>query len=339
MGTGSKIEWTTHTFNPWIGCLKIQPECTHCYAAVETFPRVQRAKGLELWGPPKTTTRHRTGPDNWKQPLKWNRDAALNDHLQVALTGRSPARPRVFCASMADVFEDNPILVPWRDDLLELIEKTDELDWLLLTKRPENMVRMAEHRWGDKWPEHVWAGTTGGTQKTLDANVTALKKVPAVTRFVSCEPLLERVTLFSVDEDGQHSVGWNLTAVQHRTDYGTGVEHDVDAQPGIDWCIVGGESGSNARPCAIEWLQSLVDECRVAGVAAFVKQLGSVVVSELRTATAEDFRGITGRAAKSPLAPNGEHWAWSAGLKHRKGGDIDEFPNSLQVREFPEAHQ
>lgn len=326
MGADSKIEWTHHTFSPWIGCQKIQPECKNCYAEVETFPRVQRSRGLELWGPQATSTRHRTGADYWKQPLKWNRQALL---------AMSPPRPRVFCASMSDVFEDHPMLVPWRNDLLDLIQSTAHLDWLLLTKRPENMVRMTEHVWGGKWPENVWAGTTGGTQQTLDANVAALKKVPAAVRFVSIEPQLERVTLFSVDEDGQHSVGFHLTAVQHQTDSGTGVEHDVDAQTAIDWVIVGGESGPEARPCALEWIESIVEECRAAGVACFVKQLGSVIVSEYRTASKEDFRAIVGRDPKSAIAPNGEHWAWSAGLRHPKGGDIDEFPHNLQVREFP----
>jgi protein gp37 len=149
MAENSKIEWTDHTFNPWIGCTKVSPGCANCYAEVSTPVRTARAKGHELWG--EGSPRQRTSEANWKQPLKWNRDAGrkfdswntFRDTLwatdeKLIENGHQPfQRPRVFCASLSD-WLDNEVPIEWLADLLKLIHDTPNLDWLLLTKRPEN---------------------------------------------------------------------------------------------------------------------------------------------------------------------------------------------------------
>ena len=138
MAEFSKIEWTDHTFNPWIGCQHVSPGCDHCYA--ETQNNFRKWNG-GTWGP--HAPRKRTSEANWRKPLQWARDAANR--------GKSA---RVFCASLADVF-DNQVAPAWRVDLFELIRETPQLDWLLLTKRPENIRKMLPLDWMDGYP-NVW---------------------------------------------------------------------------------------------------------------------------------------------------------------------------------------
>ena len=128
MGANSKIEWTTHTFNPWWGCTKVSEACKHCYAEAWA-----KRVGQNVWGP--KPERRLLSDNHWRQPLKWNRDAA-----------NAAERPRVFCASMADVFEDRDELIEHRDRLFDLIEATPKLDWLVLTKRPQNVARQSSCR-------------------------------------------------------------------------------------------------------------------------------------------------------------------------------------------------
>lgn len=135
MAENSAIEWTDHTFNPWWGCQKVSPGCDHCYA--ETWDLRFHAAAPH-WGP--GAPRRRTGADTWRQPLKWHRKAVA-----------AGVRPRVFCASMADVF-DNQVDPAWRADLWSLIRVTPALRWLLLTKRPQNIRKMLPPDWGTGWP-------------------------------------------------------------------------------------------------------------------------------------------------------------------------------------------
>jgi protein gp37 len=214
-----------YTFNPWIGCVKIAPECKHCYA--EGFAA---RWGWKVWGPAATTPRRLTSAANWKKPLQWNREAEAQGH-----------RRSVFCASLADVFEDHPDIVEARARLWALIGQTPWLNWLLLTKRPENMVTMAP--WGAAWPDNVWAGTSAGTQASADRNVPYLLSVPAVVHFVSCEPQLAFV---------------NFRPYLKR----------------LQWVICGGESGAKARPFDLAWARDLRDQCVAAGVPYFFKQVG-----------------------------------------------------------------
>lgn len=175
MGEETKIEWTDHTFSPWWGCEEVSPGCARCYA--RTFA-VSRLK-LPIWGP--KAERRFFSDRHWAAPLKWARAAE-----------REGVRRRVFCASMADVFEDRLDLVEPRERLFRLIEATPSLDWLLLTRRPENVQRLC--RWsvrrGGTWPANVWLGTTAEDQKRLGERVEFLIQEPAAVRFLSVEPML-----------------------------------------------------------------------------------------------------------------------------------------------------
>lgn len=224
MSAGSKIEWTDHTFNPWWGCEKVSPACKHCYA--ELFAK---RVGQKVWG--AGVERRLFGDKHWAEPIAWNVAAA-----------KAPQRARVFCASMADVFEGLPSLNAQRARLWKLIESTASLDWLLLTKRPENIASMAP--WRDGWPANVWLGATVENQQYADQRIPALLENAAKVRFLSIEPLLGPIDLRRYLAD-------------------------------LDWVIVGGESGGSARPSNIAWVRDLRDQCVDAGVAFFFKQWGN----------------------------------------------------------------
>lgn len=225
MGKYSKIEWTHHTFNPWWGCIKVSEACKHCYAEAWA-----RRVGADLWGP--RTERRFFSEQHWRQPLNWNREARVQG-----------VRYRVFCASMADVFEDRQELIHHRGRLFDLIEETRQLDWLLLTKRPQNVRRLTY--WTNDWPENVWIGTTVENQKRANELIPHLEKIPAKIRFVSCEPLLGSLNLSR----------W-LGKV-------------------INWVIAGGESGGKARPSHPDWFRALRDQCFESNVPFHFKQWGS----------------------------------------------------------------
>lgn len=250
MGENSNIEWTDATFNPWVGCTKVSPACDHCYA--EGWAK--RAGTPDLWA----GERRRTGASNWQQPLKWNRKAEAE--------GR---RARVFCASLADVF-DNQVPEEWRRDLWELISKTPNLDWQLLTKRPQNIRKMLPASWGYGWP-NVWLGTTAENQAEADRRIPHLLAVPAKVRFLSCEPVLGPLVLngswLRQGDNGEYP-------------------HSVQPHTGIDWVICGGESGPGARPMHPEWARSLRDQCAVAGVPFLFKQWGDWVAEDQSPADA-----------------------------------------------------
>lgn len=176
MTADSKIEWTDHTFNVWWGCARVSSGCRHCYADT-----LASRWGHELWrrhGPRKPMA-----DQYWREPLQWNRNG--------------PAR--VFCGSMCDLFEAHPerdvrvMQDRERARLWGLIESTPNLTWQLLTKRPENVSSMSP--WGDQWPDNVWIGTSVEDQRTADVRIPQLRTIPAVVRFLSCEPLLSRVDL------------------------------------------------------------------------------------------------------------------------------------------------
>jgi len=284
----SKIEWTDHTFNPWIGCTKVSPGCTHCYAETLMDTRLGRVK----WG--ARNARMLTSAANWKLPLKWNRDALLPENLECLVCGSSnsfglnadgfcetceiegfPIRPRVFCASLADWLDDE-VPADWLARLLELISATQNLDWLLLTKRPENWnMRMAKaqsirvdgysfpaaREMIDDWhagkpPGNVWIGTSVEDQKRADERIPKLLNIPARIRFLSCEPLLGPVDI----QAAINKVPWVIG--------GGNAE--------IHWVICGGESGPGSRPMQPEWARQLRDDCERADVAFLFKQWGGL---------------------------------------------------------------
>jgi protein gp37 len=306
MGAGTKIQWAHHTFNPWTGCARVSPGCVHCYA--ETLSK-RAPQTFGQWG--HATERRVTGDANWRKPLTWDRKAAA-----------AGERHRVFCGSMCDVFEDRPELVEPRERIFGLIEQTPNLDWLLLTKRAE-FARdwMTAYVAGDVGPilpdrapgppANVWIGVSVEDQQRAGERIPLLLGTPAAIRFLSCEPLLGRVDLPAAALHGEEEPGaWGQC---------------VGYTAPIDWCIVGGESGPGARPMDITWARSIVDQCQQAGVATFVKQLGARPI-------------ISGPVLLSNwpvVRPAGDGKHGAIGLRDRKGGDIDEWPHDLRVREFP----
>lgn len=269
MGDTTEISWCDKTFNPWVGCTKVSPACQHCYAERDFDHRYKKVQ----WGP--TGTRVITSDANWRKPIAWNKEAKSHG-----------VRYRVFCASLADVFEswDGPIrnsdghvlsdlfepasnsdmhndeLLPMEDvryRLFELIDSTPYLDWLLLTKRPENIAGMW---WGHTKTgfrpchrDNVWLGTSVENSDYLH-RIDTLKACGDVAGklFLSIEPLLGALPTL-----GEH----------------------ID---GIDWVIVGGESGPNSRPMNPDWVRSIRDQCETHGVAFHLKQWGEWVPYEHR---------------------------------------------------------
>jgi protein gp37 len=244
MGENSKIEWTHHTFNPWIGCAKVSAGCKNCYAETLMDQRYGRVK----WG--VNGTRSRTGPDNWRKPLQWNKAAQA-----------AGERHRVFCASLADVFEDRPELVQWRDELLRLIDVTPHLDWLLLTKRPENIGRMMVEVKNLRIRENIWLGTSVEDQATANQRIPHLLAAQHLARFtfLSMEPLLAPV-----------DIGPFLT----REHLFAALPGFKDPLGGIKWVIAGGESGHDARPVHPSWIRFIRDKCEAAKVPFLFKQWG-----------------------------------------------------------------
>jgi len=235
----SKIEWTTHTFNPWIGCQKVSPGCDHCYAEALMDTRYHKVE----WGP--HGERKRTSEANWKLPLRWARMTRSCASSTVGGgAGGGPERPRVFCASLADVF-DNQVPVLWRRDLFALIRATPELDWLLLTKRPENMRKMLPSDWGEGY-RNVWLGTTCEDNDHYRSRYKHLSATPARVRFISYEPAL-----------GPLRLDW--------------VPSPRVFKP--DWVICGGESGAGRRMMDPAWARMVRDLCAKDGIAFFMKQM------------------------------------------------------------------
>jgi protein gp37 len=269
MGENSKIEWTDHTFNPWIGCRSVGAECVNCYAAEWD----RRLAGGRRFG--EGGVRQATSVAYWGQPLRWNRAAAA--------AGR---RATVFCGSLCDVFEreaPGPVqldLMPLRRSLWALVRQTPYLLWLLLTKRAWDVVDLLHEDWREALPLNVAVGMSAGTQDALRTRVVPyLLGLPEGTRFLSLEPLLGPMQI-------------------------------AEALPDIDWVVVGGESGPNARPCQVEWVESVVQQCQRARVPVFVKQLGA-------NAWGCGERGVPVRLP----------------LRHRRGGDPAEWPVSVRVRQ------
>jgi protein gp37 len=238
MAKNSSIEWTHHTFNPWWGCTKISSACDHCYA--ETWAK---RVGQSVWG--NKAPRRFFTDKHWKEPLRWNADAIAEG-----------VRHRVFCASMADVFERRAELNQQRERLWKLIEATPMLDWLLLTKRPQNIEKMAP--WSEVWPHNVWLGTTVEDQTNALVRLPHLLKHKARVRFLSCEPLLGPLDL----------KGWL------KPDPKLGLH-------GIDWIIAGGESGPGSRPMLPAWARNLRDQATKAKVAFHFKQWGHWVPADM----------------------------------------------------------
>jgi protein gp37 len=272
MGKDSKISWTTHTFNPWWGCVEVSPACDNCYAR-----EVAARYSPGLWG--KNAPRKFFPDKHWNDPVRWNKAAK-----------KAGERHRVFCASMADVCEDRDDLNPQRERLWKLIEATPDLDWMLLTKRPENYRKMLPAHWviGEKPARpNVWLGTTAENQRRADERIPHLVSVPAVVYWISAEPLLGPID-FSRHWSREVETGQLTSAFVH----------------GIDWIIVGGESGNAPRRMDPQWARDIRRQCEENGAAYHFKQKGRVLSAEM-------------------------------GCKDREGKKLEEWPTEFQIQEFP----
>jgi len=256
----TEIEWADYTFNPWVGCSKVSAGCKYCYAEQLVDVRFSKAE----WG--DNGTRTKTSPSNWKKPISWDKKAK-----------KEGVKYKVFCASLADVFEDRKELEEWRYELFHLIEKTPNLIWMLLTKRPGNVPYMFEDfGWADfdnfephfQIPNNVWIGTSVENQEAAEKRIPSLQRIPTEIKFLSCEPLIGDVDL---DKwlcknpeicqfcSNPSNCGDNLKECPHTF---------------FDWVIVGGESGSKARIMHPNWLENLQRQCKEYKVPFFFKQWG-----------------------------------------------------------------
>jgi protein gp37 len=215
--------------------MKVSEGCQHCYA--ETLAKRWKH---DIWGPPATTHRRLFAAKHWTEPLRWNEAAR-----------KAGVQRRVFSGSMCDVFEDHPDVGAARVLLWDVIERTPNLIWLLLTKRPENIEGMLPAEWGEsRWYQNVWLGTSVENQEQARARIPALLAVEGAARyFLSCEPLLEPLDLASIlCEDGSRALRL------------------------IDWAIIGGESGPHFRPMDLDWALDIKQQCDHYGTKFFFKQ-------------------------------------------------------------------
>lgn len=265
MGENSKIGWVStpnpdgtitagHTQNFWMGCTKVSPACAHCYAEVMMDHRYGKVK----WG--KGEERVVTSEANWKKPFAWDRKAA-----------KTGTRPKVFCSSLADIFDDE-VEPQWQRDAFEIMEATPHLDWLLLTKRPELVhTTIPEHWWKGMWPANVWLGVTVENQKQADLRIPILLENPAPVRFLSCEPLLGPINL-RLNTQGVPCTKDGHPIMTLRD------EMHGEKSAGIDWLICGGESGraKNVRPMHPMWVYDLRNQCELCNptIPFFFKQWG-----------------------------------------------------------------
>lgn len=260
MAENTGIEWATHTFNPWIGCTKVSAACDHCYA--EAWDARGMHNGPLRWGPKADRTRTKT----WAKPLRWQKAAAA--------AGR---RDRVFCASLADVFDNHKSILPeWRADLWALIRQCPDLDFLLLTKRPQNIDKFLPDDWGTGYP-NVWLGATVEDQKSAEQRIHHLLWVNAKVHFLSCEPLIGPLDLTGVagwvtDNEGRYPVNWNALTGEAFNEYGDEMPSFCDLPYSLDWIITGGESGHYFRPADPQWFRDLRDQCGDYGTAFLFKQ-------------------------------------------------------------------
>ena len=230
MGEKTGISWTDSTFNPWWGCTKVSGGCDHCYAEA-----LDKRWGDPHWG--KGVPRRVFADKHWNEPLKWEREAEV-----------SGAKRKVFCASMADVMDDEAP-VGQRERLWELIDATPHLIWQLLTKRPQRYKKYLPANFKH---DNVWLGTSAEDQPNYDLRWPILREASEMwgaVSWISYEPALGRLTLRTPSPSGNFKVP--------------------------DWVICGGESGNERRAMALEWAENMREECRLFGVKFFMKQMSA----------------------------------------------------------------
>jgi len=369
------IEWTTtidgngvvhrgYTFNPWIGCAKVSPGCKFCFAENDTFARTCRAHGVELWG--VHGQRHRTSEVYWRQPLKWQREVAA-----------SGVRGRVFCASLADVFEDRHDLVAWRDDLFRLIAATPNLDWLLLTKRPENILKMwpelpfAPHTPADDRYANIWLGTSVENQATANERIPELLKCRhlAPVLFLSCEPLLGPVDLLKAIGEADRQ-DWDEVNAEDDANEDTGEPDEFieECEQECDWINFGSDlvpSRAHAewkhgreRRARRKKLARNIDWVIIGGETGpsarpFVVEAARSIIYDLAKSTALFVKQLganpmsignrrchnctVGKTERTDHDRPSLDHPIKLELRDRKGDDMSEWPEDLRVRNWPRA--
>lgn len=312
MAETSGISWTKSTFNPWIGCTRVGPGCLFCYA--EKLDATGRF-GKPHWGP--GVARKLTATGNWNEVRRWNKKAP-----DTEFAGRKGFWP-VFSASLADVF-DNEVPPEWRADFWALVKDCPNLTFQIVTKRIGNAAKMLPPDWGEGYP-NVWMIATVVNPEEVNRDVPKLLQLPAAVRGLSVEPMLAGMDLENVrwHEDGAdlRMNVLNGDCWVENSNSASAYTNAVDGNPVLDWIICGGESGSKAeaRSMDLDWAVKLREQCGRSETAFFMKQLGSAPVM---TCIFEAPGGP--RTHTAPVA-----------IKDRKGGDMEEFPRILRVREFP----
>ena len=267
MGKDTRIEWCNHTWNCWIGCTKVSAGCANCYAY----------RDMTAYGHDPSTVR-RTSDKTFFAPLRW-RNKAL-----------------VFVCSWSDFFHE--AADGWRADAWRVIRQTPHLTYQVLTKRPERIAACLPDDWGKGWA-NVWLGVTAENQAMANERIPVLLKIPAVLRFISCEPLLGSVDLAQAVPCGYYCD----SAIGH-VDHQFALESKGDGR-GIGWVIIGGESGDKeVRLMAAGWAMQLIDQCKCERIPCFFKQAGTVLAK-----------------------------MWNC--QDRKGSKLEEWPPVFRVREFP----
>lgn len=265
MGKTTEISWANSTWSPWWGCIKVSPGCENCYMYSLTA-----RWGYKVTGPAKTTERRLFGPGHWAKPLRWDKEAFTDG-----------VRRQVF-PSMCDPFEEHPQLVDQRIQLWALIHSTPNLDWLLLTKRPENVARMVPKDWMERgFPDNVWLGVSVENQEYADERIPRLMRLPAKVRFLSCEPLLGPVDLarffWWFDGHGQPKLDWVIGGGESGGSEERRLVERCDHKAGggeRDYCPSCDGTGWKPKRDALEWARQMRDQCVADGVAFHWKQWG-----------------------------------------------------------------
>ena len=328
----SKIEWTGKTWNVTVGCSKVSPGCQNCYA-IKSAHRMAFNPNPKISSAYSGLTKKRGDRIEWTGKVNF-----VRDRLEPPLRTRKPTV--WFMNSMSDLFHES-ITDEQLDQIFAVMALTPQHTYQVLTKRPERMLRYSLSRLESnkilnavkvnfaKWCEpgtvlpsrpyqNIWLGCTVENQQTADKRIPLLLQTPAAVRFLSCEPLLERVFLRVPSNPESKSMKLLNAMGLAVPDY-----LPVSKEDGLHWVIVGGESGPKARPFDIGWARSIIQQCKPAGVPVFVKQLGKEVFEDWNSESAK----FLGSTALTRVPVTG------------KGNDMSEWPEDLRVREYPRTGQ
>lgn len=309
MSSNTQIEWTDATWNCLRGCSRVSEGCRNCYAERQAGRWCGPGQPYEGLAQRLKATSYKNGLPIHGTAARWTGEVRfIEEHLYDPLRWRKPKR--IFVNSMSDLFHDK-VQDNWIDRIFDVMTSTGKHTFQILTKRPERMLdymRMCVNPEArcDRWhvgpnypfpPPNVWLGVSVEDQKTADERIPLLLQTPAAIRWVSYEPALAPVDFTRIGSFG--GISANIFKLK----------------PGIDWLVVGGESGPGARPFNIQWARDVIAQCKSAGVPCFVKQLGTYPEAGL---------------------VNAQLRMMSLGLEDVKGGNPEEWPEDLRVREYPQ---